>query len=70
VDEDCEKLLEEMAADFYTIVAKTFYVTKRGRHDMCLTIVFLTAKVRAPDKDDWEKLRHLMEYLRKEMRGP
>ncbi len=23
-------------------------------------------KVRAPDRDDWEKLRHLVEYLRKD----
>ncbi len=40
------------------VVAKTLYVTKRARP------VFLTTRVGAPDTDDWEKLCHLMEYLR------
>ena len=66
VNEDCEKLPKEMAADFHTIVAKMLYVTKRARPDTCLSVAFLTTRVRAPDRDDWEKLRHLMEYLRKD----
>jgi hypothetical protein len=64
VNEDCEKLSEAVSADFHTIVAKTLYVTKRARPDTCLAIAFLTTRVRAPDTDDWEKLCHLMEYLR------
>jgi hypothetical protein len=40
------------------------YVTKRARPDTCLSVAFLTTRVRAPDRDDWEKLRHLIEYLR------
>ncbi len=55
VNEDCEKLPEDMAADFHTIIAKALYVTKRARPDKCLSIAFLTTRVRAPDKDDWEK---------------
>jgi hypothetical protein len=70
VDEDCEKLPEEMAADFHTIVAKTLYVTKRTRRDICLAIAFLITRVRAPNKDDWEKLRHLMGYLRNDHARP
>ena len=66
VNEDCEKLPKEMAADFHTIVAKMLYVTKRARPDTCLSVAFLTTRVRAPDRDDWEKLRHLIEYLRKD----
>jgi len=62
VNEDCDK--EEASADFHTIVAKTLCMTKRARPDTCLAIAFLTARVRAPDTDDWEKLCHLMEYLR------
>jgi hypothetical protein len=53
-----------VSANFHTIVAKTLYVTKRARPDTCLAIAFLTTRVRAPDTDDWEKLCHLMEYLR------
>ncbi len=66
MNEDCEKLPDEMAADFHTIIAKTLYVIKRVRPDTCLSIAFLTTRVRAPDRDDWEKLRHLVEYLRKD----
>jgi hypothetical protein len=66
VNEDCEKLPDEMAAYFYTIVAKTLYVTKRARPDTCLLIAFPTTRVTAPDRDDWEKLHHLVEYLRKD----
>ncbi len=70
VNEDWEKLLEDMAVDFHTIIAKTLYVTKRARPNTCLSIAFLATKVGAPDKDDWEKLRHLMEYLRKDHAQP
>jgi hypothetical protein len=41
-------------------------VTKRARPDTCLSIAFLTTRVRAPNRDDWEKLRHLIECLRKD----
>jgi len=64
VNEDCDKLSEAASADFHTIVANTLYVTKRARPDTCLAIAFLTTRVRAPDTDDWDKLCHLMEYLR------
>jgi hypothetical protein len=64
VNKDREKLSEAGAGDFHTVVAKTLYVTKRARPDRCLAITFLITRVRAPDTDDWEKLCHLMEYLR------
>jgi hypothetical protein len=70
VNEDCEKLPEDMAADFHIIVAKTLYTTKRARPDPCLSIAFLTMRVRASNKDDWEKLCHLMEYLRRDHAWP
>jgi hypothetical protein len=70
VNEDCEKLPKGMAADFHTIVAKTLYMTKRARSDTCLSVAFLSTRVRAPDRDDWEKLRHLVEYLRKDSTRP
>jgi hypothetical protein len=52
VNEDCEMLPEYMAEDFHTIVAKTLYVTKRARPDTCLSIAFLTTRVRAPNIDE------------------
>jgi hypothetical protein len=45
-------------------VAKTLYVTMRARPDTCVAIAFLATRVRAPDTDDWNKLCHLMEYLK------
>jgi hypothetical protein len=42
VNEDSNKLSNEAAAAFHTIVAKALYVTKRARPDISLTIAFLT----------------------------
>jgi hypothetical protein len=50
--------------EFHNLVAKTLYATKRARPDTCTAIAFLTTRVRAPDKDDWTKLVHMMKYLR------
>jgi hypothetical protein len=63
-DDDCEKLSPSRAVQFHNLVAKTLYATKRARPDTCTAIAFLTTRVRAPDKDDWTKLVHLMKYLR------
>jgi hypothetical protein len=64
VNEDCTKLEPLKAVEFHNLTAKTLYVTKRARPDTCTSIAFLTTRVRAPDKDDWGKLVHLMKYLR------
>jgi hypothetical protein len=64
VDEDCAKLRPKKAQEFHNLVAKTLYATKRARPDTCTAIAFLTTRVRAPDKDDWSKLTHLMKYIR------
>jgi hypothetical protein len=63
VNEDCEKLSDEAAAAFHTIVAKALYITKRARPDINPAIAFLTMPVRSPNIEDWEKIRHLMGYL-------
>jgi hypothetical protein len=64
VDKDGKKLLPERAVEFHNLVAKTLYATKRVRPNTCTAIAFLTMRVQAPDKDDWNKLVHLMKYLR------
>jgi hypothetical protein len=58
------KLSNEAAEAFHTIVAKALYVTKRARLDISLAIAFLTTQVRSPNIEDWEKVHHLMEYLK------
>ncbi len=70
VCEDCKKLSNEASAAFHTIVAKALYVTKRTRLNISLVIAFLTMLVRSPNIEDWEKLRHLMEYLRGDRERP
>ena len=64
VDEDKKKLSASKAVAFHNLVAKTLYATKRARPDTCTAIAFLTTRVREPDTDDWDKLVHLMKYLR------
>jgi hypothetical protein len=70
VNEDCEKLSDEAAAAFHTILAKALYITKRARPDISLAIAFLTKRVSSPNIKDWEKLRHQMEYLRGDRERP
>jgi hypothetical protein len=64
VDESCENLKQDKAVEFHNLVTKTLYANKRARPDTCTAIVFLTTRVRAPDKEDWNKLVHLMRYIR------
>lgn len=64
VDEDCKKLNKVKAKAFHNIVTKALYIMKRARPDISVAIAFLTTRVREPDHDDWEKLSHLMKYLR------
>jgi hypothetical protein len=64
VDEDREKLPPEKAVEFHNLVAKTLYATKRARPNTCTAITFLIMRVQAPDKDDSNKLTHLMKFLR------
>jgi hypothetical protein len=64
VDESCEKLKQDKAVELHNLIAKTLYSTKRARPDTCTVITFLTMRVRSPDKDDWNKLVHLMRYIR------
>jgi hypothetical protein len=64
VDENCEKIKQDKAVEFHNMLAKMLYSTKQDRPDTCTAIAFLTTRVRAPDKDDWNKLVHLMRYIR------
>jgi hypothetical protein len=64
VDDNCEKLNQHKAVEFHNLVANTLYSTKKARPDTCTAITFLTTRGRAPDKDDWNKLVHLMRYIR------
>jgi hypothetical protein len=70
VDDDCEKLDKKKAEQFHHLVAKTLFATKRARPDTGTAVSFLSTRVRAPDKQDWTKLVHMMKYLRGTRRLP
>jgi hypothetical protein len=63
-DESCEKLPVPQAEKFHSLVAKMLFATKRARPDTGTAVSYLTTRVREPDRDDWRKLVHLMQYVR------
>ena len=50
---------------FHSIVAKGIFVAKRSGPDIGPTIAVLSGQVRAPNNDDWEDLRRLLNYLKR-----
>ena len=64
VNEEYEKLSTDKSVQFHNLVAKTLYATKRARPDTCTAFAFLTTRVQEPDLDYWNKLSHMMRYIR------
>lgn len=64
INDGATTLDEERARLFHHMVAKALFLSKRARPDIQLTVSFLCTRVRAPDEDDWRKLRRLILYLR------
>ena len=64
VDEDCENLPQSKTVQFHNLVANNLYANKRARTDTCTAVAFLTTRVQAPDLDDWDKMVHMMRYIR------
>jgi hypothetical protein len=48
---------------FHSIVQKLLYVSHRGRSDIQPTVAFLSTRVSKSTKQDWGKLRRLLQYL-------
>ena len=64
VNEECELLNEEQQEMFHSCVTKALYFAKQARPDILPCITFLTKRVKKPDKDNWEKLAHMIKYLK------
>ena len=64
VNEECEPLNNAAREMFHSIVAKGLYFAKRARPDIMTAMSFLTKRVRKPDRDDWDKLKHMVKYLK------
>lgn len=56
----CDKVEKE---EFHHRVAVLLYLAKRVRPDILLTVSFLASRVNSPNKEDWEKLQRLLEYI-------
>lgn len=63
-DDRAKKLNGEDASVFHHIVAQMVFLCKRARPDIQLSVGFLSTRVKAPDTDDWKKLRRVVQYLR------
>jgi hypothetical protein len=63
VNEECEALQKSDREAFHKVVAKALYVAKRARPDISTAISFLTKRVLKPNREDWEKLAHMVRYL-------
>ena len=64
VNEDGDKINFNQAVEFHLIEAKILFAAKWGIIDTCTSISFRTLRVREPEKVNWEKLFHIMEYTR------
>ena len=58
------KISEELAIIFHTTVAQLLFVSQRARRDIQTPVTFLTKRVKAPDKDNLNKLVRTVQYLK------
>jgi len=63
VDINLPGLGEAQKTRFHSIVAKLLYVCKRGRPDIQLAIMFLCTRVSKSTKEDWGKLKRVLQYV-------
>ena len=64
VDELNPLLPTEMRERFHSLVAKLLYASKRARWDLLTPVAFLTKRVINPQRDDLEKLKRTIQYIR------
>jgi len=65
-----ELLDEKMASAFHHTVAQLLFLSHRARRDLSPAVPFLTSRVKSPDKDDWGKVRRVLQYLRGTLHMP
>eukprot|EP00957_Ditylum_brightwellii_P158588 12071421-Ditylum_brightwellii.AAC.1 len=63
-DDNKDKLLpEEQALAFHCTAAQLLFLSARTRPDIQTPVSFLCTRTRAPDEDDWGKLKCVLKYL-------
>ena len=60
---EARPLPEEQARAFHHAVAQLLFLSAHARRDIQPATAFLTTRVKTPDKDDWGKVKHLLQYL-------
>ena len=65
IDKKSPKLEKNKKEQFHTMVAKGLFVAKRGRPDMLPAITFLCSRVSEATKQDWGKLVHPPQFLKR-----
>ena len=55
-DSKAEFLSEEKSQEFHHITAQLLFLSACARHDIQVTVAFLTTRVKKPDTDNWGKL--------------
>ena len=65
VNNKSAKLEESRAELFHTMVAKGLFLSKQSCPDIQIAIAFLCTRVKQPTLEDWNKLHHLMDYLKR-----
>ena len=63
VNEDGRKLGEDQSDAFHHTVYQLLFAANRARRDIQTAVSFLTTRVKAPDEDDWGKLKRVLRYL-------
>ena len=61
-DTSTRKLPESQAIAYHHTTAQLLFLS-RVRRDIQTAIAFLTTRVKAPDEDDWGKLKRVLKYL-------
>ena len=56
-------LPETQAKAFHHTVAQLLFLCKRTQQDIKMAVSFLSTRVKHPDKNDWGKLKRVLQYL-------
>eukprot|EP00804_Cyclotella_cryptica_P016676 CCRYP_001992-RA/>CCRYP_001992-RA protein AED:0.42 eAED:0.42 QI:0/-1/0/1/-1/1/1/0/137 len=62
-EDEATLLPEEQAIQFHRTTAQLLFLSTRARKDIQTAVLFLTTRVKQPDRDDWRKIRKVLEYL-------
>ena len=63
MNENGRKLGEDQSDAFHHTVYQLLFAANRARRDIQTAVSFLTTRVKAPDEDDWGKLKRVLRYL-------